>query len=194
MIRAQKLQTKRISCKGHPPLCQSARGAFPPLRSLSSKKTTNTVTVLMITLMKLMKAECSRARMLRVGIARFVTVFLLSGPVFCVGLRKLPGKRRFLSPPPRYQSARGASPPRRYLYPYPPSPLYSSARGASPRRRSLSSKKPTYTVAVLMMSFNEVDESRMQPCTDAAGRNSAFRYSFLDIWTRFLCGSEKAPR
>jgi len=28
-------------------------------------------------------------------VARFVTVFLLSGPVFCVGLRRLPGERRF---------------------------------------------------------------------------------------------------
>ena len=39
----------------------------------------------------------------------------------------------------------------------------------------------------LMIIFNEVDESRVQP--NAVG--SAFRYSFLVGWTRFWCGSEK---
>ena len=45
---------------------------------------------------KLIKAECSRM----LWMARFVTVYLLSGPIFGVGLRKLPGERRFFKTDP----------------------------------------------------------------------------------------------
>jgi len=65
----------------------------------------------------------------------------------------------------------------------PPPP---ECRWDRPQKASLSRQH----ISLRVCGGFKVDESRMQP--DAIG--SAFRYSVLVIWTRFLCGSEKASR